>query len=62
MRLNPWIVEDRCRSAALLPLPPAAPELNPAERVQLLRKTYTDLLVAIQDAGRKLTSQVGRIT
>ena len=60
MRLNPWIVEDRCRSAALLQ-PPAAPELNPAERVQLLRKTYTDLLVAIQDAGRKLTSQLGRI-
>ena len=55
----------------LLPLPPASPELNPAENVwQFLRQTYLsarvfetyiDLLDAIQDAWRRLTNEVGRI-
>jgi hypothetical protein len=56
----------------LISLPPASPELNPAENVwQFLRQsylsarvfeTYTGLLDAIQGAWRKLTAEVGRIS
>jgi transposase len=57
---------------SLLPLPAACPELNPAENVcEFLRnnylsatvfKTYTDILDAIENARRKLISELGRIT
>jgi transposase len=57
---------------SLLPLPAACPELNPAENVwQFLRnnylsatvfKTYTDILDAIENAWRKLTNEIGRIS
>jgi transposase len=59
-------------NVTLLPLPPASPELNPAENVwQFLRQTYlsarvfdtyNDLLDAVQNAWRKLTKEVGRIS
>ncbi|RAI33063.1 IS630 family transposase [Rhodoplanes serenus] len=56
----------------LLPLPPACPELNPAENIwQYLRNNYlgnrvfadyTAILDACQDAWRKLLAETGRIS
>jgi transposase len=59
-------------NVTLVPLPPACPELNPAENIwQYMRQTYlanrvfatyTDILDACQDAWRKLLAETGRIT
>src|SRR6266480_4820187 len=67
VRPSGWHTTRKLRPPAnvtLVPLPPACPELNPAENVwQYLRQTYlanrvfatyTDILDACQDAWRKL--------
>lgn len=70
-----WHTTRKLRPPAnvtLVPLPPACPELNPAENIwQYLRQTYlgsrvfdtyTDILDACQDAWRKLLAETGRVT
>jgi transposase len=69
-----WHTTRKLKPAAnltLVPLPPACPELNPAENIwQYLRQTYLsnrvfdtyeDILDACQHAWRKLLVEVGRI-
>jgi hypothetical protein len=70
-----WHTTRKLRPPAnitLVSLPPACPELNPAENIwQYLRQTYlanrvfatyTEILDACQDAWRKLLAETGRIT
>jgi len=70
-----WHTTRKLRSptnVTLVPLPPACPELNPAENIwQYLRQTYlgnrvfetyTDILDACQDAWLKPLAETGRIT
>lgn len=62
----------RPSNVTLMSIPPASPELNPAENVwQFLRQTYlsarifethTDLLDGLQHAWQKLTGEVGGIS